>query len=221
MRVADLANDLGVSSQVLLNLLRTLRISASNEDVSVSEGDVALVLARLERERRSGHEDAATAIEAAIVDAKPTAGKRRRRRKSELPPEPDPEAPEEVDAAEEAEESEEAELAASGADTDEGSAEVVDPVRDPETEDVGDGISAEPDIVADSESAPADPEEPALEVEPQAQAEEGAEADAEADAAEDAAEDAPVAESPEPAPEAPPRKPLEPARKAAPATSGS
>ena len=88
MRVAELATDLGVSSGVLLNLLRTLRISVTDKDASVSDGDIALILARLERERRSGHKDAAEAIEAAIVDAKPAAGKRRRRRKSELPPEP-------------------------------------------------------------------------------------------------------------------------------------
>ena len=93
MRVAELATDLGVSSKVLLNLLRSMRISATDEDASMSEGDVALILARLERERRSGHKDAAEAIEAAIVDAKPSAGKRRRRRKSELPPEPAPETP--------------------------------------------------------------------------------------------------------------------------------
>ncbi|HAW90582.1 MAG TPA: hypothetical protein DCX61_07960, partial [Gemmatimonadetes bacterium] len=100
MRVAELATDLGVSSEVLLSLLRTLRISATDKDASVSEGDVALILARLERERRSGHKDSAEAIEAAIVDAKPIAGKRRRRRMTELPPEPQSEmdVAEEVDA---------------------------------------------------------------------------------------------------------------------------
>ena len=96
MRVAELANDLGVSSNVLMRLLRTLRISATDEDASVSDGDVAVILARLERERRSGHKDAAEAIEAAIVDAKPVAGKRRRRRRSELPAEPEPETSPEV-----------------------------------------------------------------------------------------------------------------------------
>jgi len=69
MQVAELATDLGVSSKVLLNLLRSMRISASDEAASISEGDAALILARLERERRSGHEDTAEAIEAAIVDA--------------------------------------------------------------------------------------------------------------------------------------------------------
>ena len=70
MRVAELATDLGVSSKVLLSLLRSMRISATDEDASISEGDTALILARLERERRSGHKDTTEAIEAAIVDAK-------------------------------------------------------------------------------------------------------------------------------------------------------
>ena len=61
MQVAELATDLGVSSKVLLNLLRSMRISASDEAASISEGDAALILARLERERRSGHKDAAEA----------------------------------------------------------------------------------------------------------------------------------------------------------------
>jgi len=57
----------------------------------MSDEDVSRILARLERERRSGHRDAAEAIQAAIEDAKPIAGKRRRRRASEILPEPEPE----------------------------------------------------------------------------------------------------------------------------------
>ena len=120
MRVAELATDLGVSSEVLLSLLRTLRISATDKDASVSDGDVALIRARLERERRSGHKDSAEAIEAAIVDAKPIAAKRRRRRMTELPPEPEPQS--EVDTVEEVDAAEETEVAASDVDSDEDSA---------------------------------------------------------------------------------------------------
>ena len=185
MRVADLAIDLGVSPEVLLGLLRTLRISATDKDTPVSDGDVALVLARLERERRSGHADRAEAIEAAIVDAKPTAGKRRRRRKSELPPEPEPETPPGVDAPDEAEV---AEVAESGADSDEDSADAMDPDPDPGA------------VHAHVEPAPADPEEPPFQVEPESQAEEEAEAEMLA------------AGSPEHGPEAPPRPRPEPAR---------
>ena len=184
MRIAELATDLGVSSGVLLNLLRTLRISATDKDASVSDGDVALVLARLERERRSGHKDTAEAIEAAIVDAKPAAGKRRRRRKSELPPEPDPETEPVVDA------TEATEVAASGAESEEDSADALELVPDL-------GI-----VDAATEPTPVETEEPPLQDEPESQAEEEAEAET------------PAAESPEPAPEAPPPQRPEPARQA-------
>ncbi len=191
-----------------MNLLRTLRISATGEDASVSDGDVALILARLERERRSGHKDAAEAIEAAIVDAKPIAGKRRRRRRSELPPEPEPETEPPIEATDEAEgaeetevadepevakeagEPDEAEVAASGADSDEDSADALDP-------DSGPGA-----VDADTEPPPVDSEEPTIQVEPESQAEEEAETET------------PAAESLEPGPEAPPRKRPEPARQA-------
>ena len=196
MRVAELATDLGVSSGVLLHLLRTLRISATDEDASVGDGDVALILARLERERRSGHKDVAEAIEAAIVDAKPAAGKRRRRRRSELPSEPEPETQPAMDATEEAEVTGEAEVAASGADSDEDSADALESAPDPGAAD------------ANAEPAPVDAEEPAIQVEP----------DARAEAEEKAEEETPATKSPEPAPEpgpeAPPRQRPEPARQA-------
>ena len=79
MRVIELARDLGVSSEVLLNLLRMLRISVSDEEAPMSDGDVSRILTRLERERRSGGKDSAEAIEAVMEEAKPTAGRRRRR----------------------------------------------------------------------------------------------------------------------------------------------
>ena len=201
MRVAELATDLGVSPSVLLSLLRSLRISATGEEAPVSEGDVALILARLERERRSGHVSTSDAIEAAIEDAKPSAGKRRRRRKSELPPEPEPEAAEvadsaeDVDAAEEVEPAEEVEVVASAADTEEEVAEALEPER--MAADVDDEAAPEPDVDAGMASYT---EEAAIDVEPEAQAE----------------AEAPVAASLEPTPEAGPRKRPEPARQAAP-----
>jgi len=218
MRVAELATDLGVSPKVLLSFLRTLRISATDKETVVNEGDVALVLARLERERRSGHTDSSAAIEAAIVDAKPTAGKRRRRRKSELPPEPEAES--EVDAAEQgtkAEEAEEvievaevageaeeaAEVSASGADSDEDAADVPEPAPDSgvlDAVDVGDEVAPKVDISADTGPASA-----ALDGLPQVQPESQAKGEAEAET--------PAAGSPEPAPEAPRQRP-EPARQA-------
>jgi translation initiation factor IF-2 len=210
MRVEELATDLGVSAKVLLSLLRSLRIAAPDKDAPISEGDVALILARLERERRSGHDSTSDAIEAAIVDAKPTAGKRRRRRKSELPPEPEPEAEveEEVDSAEEVEPVEEVEVAASAADTDEDVAEA----PEPEAVDLGDEAAPELELDVD---ASADVEEPALDMEPEAQVEDEADAGAEAEIEAEAEADEPVAAPAEPAPEAPPRKRPEPARQAA------
>jgi hypothetical protein len=197
MQVAELATDLGVSPSVLLSLLRSLRISATGEGAPISEGDVALILARLERERRSGHVSTSDAIEAAIVDANPSAGKRRRRPKSELPPEPEPEAAEVVDSTEDVEPAEEVEVVASAADTEEEVAEAVEPEPvEPE--------AVEPEPVAadvDDEAAPeldvdAGMEEPAVDVQPEAQAEEEAEAEA------------PGAASLEPDAEAPPRNAL-------------
>ena len=116
MRVVELAEDLGVSSGVLLSLLRTLRIPVPDEDAPMSDEDVSRILARLERERRAGHEDVSEAIQAAIEDAKPVAGRRRRRRASEIPPEPEPEQ-EEAEPSEEPT-AEEAEDAAAAADED-------------------------------------------------------------------------------------------------------
>jgi translation initiation factor IF-2 len=191
MRVTELATDLRVSPSVLLSLLRLLRISVKDEEAPIGEGDVALILARLERERRSGHDSTSDAIEAVIVDAKPSAGKRRRRRKSELPPEP--EAAEVVDSAEEVE------VAASAADVEEEVAEALEP--EPVAAEVEDQAAPELDIEA---GVSADTEEPAIDVEPEAQAEEEAEAVV------------PVAVSLEPAPKAGPRKRPEPARQAAP-----
>ena len=208
MRVAELATDLGVSSKILLNLLRSMRISATDVDASISEGAVSLILARLERERRSGGKDITEAIEAAIVDAKPSAGKRRRRRKSELPAEPDPETPdpETIEAVDPDGEVTE-EVAANGSDSDEDFPEAVEPEPEPVAVDVaGDEVAPKLDISIDADTDPesAAPEEPALEAEPEAHVEEEAEAQA------------PVAESPEPAPQAPPRKRPEPARQGTP-----
>ena len=207
MRVAELATELGVSSEVLLSLLRTLRISVTDKDASVSDGDVALILARLERERRSGHKDSAEAIEAAIVDAKPIAGKRRRRRMAELPPEPELQSEmdvaEEVDAAEEMDVAEETEVAASDVDSDEDSAGVLEPAPDTgppvDVMDVVDEVVPELDIVADSEPTPEDPEESGLQVGDESQVEAETEAETPAAGSLDSAAEAPPRQRPEPA----------------------
>jgi translation initiation factor IF-2 len=57
----------------------------------INDAQQAKVLAKIERERRAGHSDPATAIQAVLEEASPAPSRRRRRRRaSEIPP-PDPE----------------------------------------------------------------------------------------------------------------------------------
>ncbi|RMH22257.1 MAG: translation initiation factor IF-2 [Gemmatimonadetes bacterium] len=211
MRVLDLAADLGVSPEVVLGLLRTMQIAVAGAEAEVSEADVARVLARVERERRAGHEDVSEAIEAAIQDARPTAGRRRRRRRSE--PEP-AEAPE-AEAGDDAVVSDQPE-AAEGEAGDAGSAD------EASAEPAGGGkieASAEPEP-AGEEAAPEAPEvedatdedEPSVEA-PEAEAGAGGEASSEAGEpeADEAVTEAPADEAQEPV------TPM-PARAAAPPT---
>ncbi len=103
MRVIELAQDLKVDSEQLIALLRSMRISVSDEDDSITAGQMAKVLARVERERRGGDKTAEEAIEAALEEARSGSRRRRRRRKADLP---DPEPEEEEDADDDAEEDE-------------------------------------------------------------------------------------------------------------------
>ncbi len=125
MQVFELADDLKVETEALIALLRQMGIPVADEDATITDGQMAKVLAKVERERRAGHKDPTEAIQAALEEAKPSTGRRRRRRRrSEMP---EPEAEEEeveeedsddedaVEAAEEAPEPEEAEEAGAGA----------------------------------------------------------------------------------------------------------
>ena len=159
MRVVELAKDLGVSSEVLLSLLRTLHIPVPDEDAPMSDEDVSRILARLERERRVGHKDASEAIQAAIEDAKPTAGRRRRRRASEIPPEPEPE-PEGAESSEEPTAEETDDVAASAALADE-DAEPEESAQDEESEEEAE---AEEPVAEEEVAAEALAESPAEEV---------------------------------------------------------
>jgi translation initiation factor IF-2 len=96
MQVFDLADDLRVDTEALIALLRQMGIPVADEDGTITDGEMAKVLAKVERERRAGHKDPAEAIAAALEEAAPSSGKRRRRKKADLPPEP-----EEVDEADE------------------------------------------------------------------------------------------------------------------------
>jgi translation initiation factor IF-2 len=88
MRVIELAQDLKVDTEALIHLLREMGIPVTGGGSSISEGQVAKVLARVERERRAGHKDPSEAVQAALEEAS-TGPRRRRRRKADEPaPEP-------------------------------------------------------------------------------------------------------------------------------------
>jgi translation initiation factor IF-2 len=82
MRVAELAEELKVTTDELLGLLRALEIVARSGSDRVSEADAAVVRTRVERELRVGKRNASEAIASAISDSKPST--RRRRRRSDL-----------------------------------------------------------------------------------------------------------------------------------------
>ena len=89
MQVYELADDLKVDTEALIALLRQMGIAIADEDATITDGQMAKVLAKVERERRAGHKDPAKAIRAALEEASPAPGRRRRRRKADgLPPEP-------------------------------------------------------------------------------------------------------------------------------------
>ncbi|TVR64384.1 MAG: translation initiation factor IF-2 [Gemmatimonadales bacterium] len=91
MRVAELAQDLKVSTEAVLSLLRAMGIPVPDAGARVRDADVARVLARVEKERRSGGKDAAEAVQAAIEESRTPTRRRRRRRSAE--PEPEESAP--------------------------------------------------------------------------------------------------------------------------------
>jgi translation initiation factor IF-2 len=85
MQVYDFADDLKVSPEALIALLRQMGIPVVDEDATITDAQVSKVLAKVEKERRAGHKDPAKAIAAALEEASPSAGKRRRRKKEDLP----------------------------------------------------------------------------------------------------------------------------------------
>jgi translation initiation factor IF-2 len=87
MQVEELAQDLKVEADVLLHLLRGMGIHVASTDDAVSDADVALVLAKVERARRAGTEDAQEALEAAVEESATPTRRRRRRRRAEPEPE--------------------------------------------------------------------------------------------------------------------------------------
>jgi translation initiation factor IF-2 len=184
MRVDELAKDLKVEPEALLHLLREMGIPVADARASVSDAQVARILARVERERRAGNADVASAVQAVLDEA--SAGPRRRRRRRRAGDEDESEADE---AASEAEGAEAPEAdAGSGADAE----EVVEaPVAEAESEAdvevdevaavavVEEGAAAEQPLEADElevEPVSAEvPEEAPEAVEPEPEVVEGAE----------------------------------------------
>ncbi len=175
MRVSELATDLGVGGSALLRLLREMGIPVADQSAPVSDADVSRVLARMERERRAGHERPGEALQAAIEDSK-TAPRRRRRRRSV--PEPEPELVVEEPEVDEAE----LELAGEAADEETVGAEAPEPTE-PEPVAV-----EEPPVDVPVAEAPAEEEPPVEEeFEPEPAVEVEAVLEAEPEAAETAA----------------------------------
>jgi len=83
MQVIELAEDLKVETDALIALLRQMGIPVIDPQATITDGQKAKVLAKVERERRAGHKDPAAAIRAALEETAPSSGRPRRRRRGE------------------------------------------------------------------------------------------------------------------------------------------
>jgi translation initiation factor IF-2 len=164
MQVFELADDLKVDAQALIALLRQMGIPVADEDATITDGQMAKVLAKMERERRAGHKDPSEAIMAALEDSGPSGGRRRRRRRKEDLPEPEEPEEEEAPAGEEA-----VEVADAASDQfDEERAEAAEPEvtavapepearedqEEPEVEQTVEAAPPEPDMTAEERARP-------------------------------------------------------------------
>jgi translation initiation factor IF-2 len=90
MRLYEVAKEFNLEADKLMQLLRTLGVAVRSEAASVDDTVVAKLRARFERERRAGHGEADESIQT-VIDETQATGKRRRRKKEDLPPVPEPE----------------------------------------------------------------------------------------------------------------------------------
>jgi len=151
MQVFELADDLKVGTESLIALLRHMGIPVADEDATITDGQMAKVLAKMERERRAGHKDPEDAIRAALEDAAPSAPRRRRprRRRAEAEEDAQPEATEEGSEATEADGAEDA--IAAGPEAEGAESEGAGTVEQP------DDVAAEP--VTEAAEGPGSPAE--------------------------------------------------------------
>ena len=197
MRVKELAADLKVDTDLLLQFLRELGVRVGSDEAPLRDADVARVLARLEKERRAGHEKVNEAMAAAVKDARPASRRRRRRRREAPAPEPEAEAEvvESGEAEEEAPEEAEEIAAVDGAgdEAEEDASEAVEVTAEAEEEATAPEAEAE---VESSEVAAADDTAQEVEATESAPAPETAEAPG----GEGTPEPAKAADAPKPAP---------------------
>jgi translation initiation factor IF-2 len=85
MQVIELAEDLKVETDALIALLRKMGIPVADEQATITDGQKAKVLAKVERERRAGRKDPAEAIRAAVEETASSTGRVRRRRRRDEP----------------------------------------------------------------------------------------------------------------------------------------
>ncbi len=208
MRVIELATDLKVEAAALIQLLRGMGIPVSDDDASLTDGQVAKVLARVERERRAGHKDPSEAIQAALEESKVKPRRRRRRRRVSTADAAEEESAEaEVEADTEAASEPEDEADEVEADEEPEPIEAADEVAEEETadeEEVEEEEAGQPEAELEEEAVDEeevdeeeyeDEEEEVEEAEAEAETEEEAEAEAdEAEEVEAASEDAPADE---------------------------
>ncbi len=156
MQVFELADNLKVDTEALIALLRQMGIPVADEDATITDGQMAKVLAKVERERRAGRKDPSEAIVAALEESAP-AGGRRRRRKRKAAPQPEEVATEDEDVDAEEEVAAEAEEPAEAEAEEEVAVEASAEEADVEVEAVAEA-EPEPDPVAEAAEPEAEPE---------------------------------------------------------------
>ncbi|MGH7577484.1 MAG: translation initiation factor IF-2 N-terminal domain-containing protein, partial [Longimicrobiales bacterium] len=88
MRVYEVAKEFSVDAEKMIQLLRSLGAEVRTDASAVDDATIAKLRARFERERRAGHVDLGESLDAVMGEVQPTATRRRRRKKADMPPEP-------------------------------------------------------------------------------------------------------------------------------------